>query len=171
MGNDHSSLTEKIATKKTRVDSPGIIFPPPLIYATLFVAAILLQYKIPIDYSFFKSQSAEIAGILLFVTAAFFIFRSLTQFIKTRNTVITFKPAKSLQTTGIYSVSRNPMYTGLVFVYLALTCFIGNWWNIILLPLLFIIVKKYLIKREEQYLIREFGNEYITYQQTVRRWL
>ncbi len=39
---------------------------------------------------------------------------ALRQFIKTKNTVVTIKPASSLQTNGIYSVCRNPMYTGLL---------------------------------------------------------
>ncbi len=63
------------------------------------------------------------------------------------------------------------MYVGLVLVYLGLTCLIGNWWNIILLHLLFLIIQLYVIGREEKYLARKFGNEYMDYRQRVRRWL
>jgi protein-S-isoprenylcysteine O-methyltransferase Ste14 len=63
------------------------------------------------------------------------------------------------------------MYVGLTIVYLGITCFIGNWWNIILLPLLFLIVQEYVIKREEKYLVLEFGLKYEEYRRTVRRWL
>lgn len=109
--------------------------------------------------------------MVAFVAALFFLSRSLMQFFKTKNTVVLIKPASSLQTTGIYSISRNPMYVGLAFVYLGVTCFIGNAWNIILFPVLFLILQEYVIKKEEQYLSREFGPRYEEYKGKVRRWL
>ena len=78
---------------------------------------------------------------------------------------------KAERTTGIYGITRNPMYVGLAMVYLGITCFIGNWWNIILFPLLFLIVQEYIIKREEKYLEFEFGQQYDDYKRIVRRWL
>ena len=81
------------------------------------------------------------------------------------------KPATSLQTTGIYSITRNPMYVGLLFVYIGLTFLIGNLWNFIFFPLLVIFIQEYIIKREEKYLQHEFGQEYEMYKQRVRRWL
>jgi protein-S-isoprenylcysteine O-methyltransferase Ste14 len=93
------------------------------------------------------------------------------QFIQSKNTLITIKPASLLQTTGIYGISRNPMYVGLGIIFLGMTCFIGNWWNIILLPLLLLIIQEYLIKHEEKYLASEFGQQYLEYRTKARRWL
>lgn len=150
---------------------PGVYIPPPLFYVLIFLAAVLIQQMIPIAYKIFQLPTIKIAGILFLFTAFFFLFRSLRQFFQSKNTVILIKPASELQTTGIYAISRNPMYLGLFIVYLGITCFIGNWWNIILLPLLFIIVQEYIIKREEKYLVLEFGRKYEEYRRTVRRWL
>lgn len=155
--------------KKT--DSPGINFPPPLIYAVIFLAAVFIQKKIPIDDHFFKSQMASVIGILFLLFAVYFGTRSMNQFIQTKNTIIPNKPAESLQTTGVYHSTRNPMYLALVMLYLGLSCLIGNWWNIILLPLLFLIIQEYIIKREEKYLVHKFGQEYIDYSHRVRRWI
>ncbi len=152
-------------------DHPGVYIPPPLIYAAIFAGAVLLQKNIAIDDSFFKKQLTQFMGILFFVPALYFMIRSLNQFIRTKNTVVTIKAAESLQITGIYKTTRNPMYASLVLVYLGLTCLMGNWWNIILLPLLLLVVQEYVIKREEKYLARKFGNEYMDYRQHVRRWL
>jgi protein-S-isoprenylcysteine O-methyltransferase Ste14 len=105
------------------------------------------------------------------IVALYFLVRSLRQFFLTKNTLILIKPASSLQITGIYRITRNPMYVGLAILYLGITCFIGNWWNVILFPLLFIIVQAYIIKREERYLELEFGEQYNAYKETVRRWL
>jgi protein-S-isoprenylcysteine O-methyltransferase Ste14 len=150
---------------------PGVYIPPPLLYAFIFLAAVFIQKKIPITDLVFHSQPIKITGIVLLVIALFFSARSLGQFFRTKNTLILIKRASSLQTTGIYRVSRNPMYVGLALIYLGLSCLIGNWWNIILFPLLFLIIQEYIIRREEKYLELEFGQQYAEYRKTVRRWL
>lgn len=157
---------------KSKKDHPGVYIPPPLIYVAVFLVAIFIQSKVPIDKTLFYKPATKIIGILIIIIAvSFFLFRSLKRFIQTKNTVVTVLPANSLQTTGIYSVTRNPMYIGLALVYIGIACFIGNWWNIILFPLLLLIVQEYIIKREEQYLVRRFGQDYIEYRKRVRRWL
>lgn len=150
---------------------PGVYIPPPLLYVLIFIAAIFIQKKIPIDSEIFNTTMIKIAGSVFLIIALFFLIRSLRQFFLTKNTVILIKPATSLQTSGIYAITRNPMYVGLAFVYLGITCFIGNWWNIIFFPLLILIVQEYVIKREEKYLEAEFGKQYIDYKSKVRRWL
>jgi len=150
---------------------PGVYIPPPLFYVLIFVIAVFVQKKIPIGDTVLHTVIIKTLGIILFIIALFFLFRSLRQFFLTKNTVIVFKPATSLQTTGIYAITRNPMYVGLAIVYLGATIFIGNWWNIILFPILILIVQEYIIKREESYLAIEFGHEYENYKKKVRRWL
>lgn len=152
-------------------DSPGVYIPPPLFYALLFVIAIILQKKIELSHSFFDSKSAKIAGILFLIFAVSILLTSITKFIRSKNTIILIKPAASLQTSGIYSITRNPMYLGLVFLYLGLTFLIGSWWHIILLPVLIFIIQGYIIRKEEEYLKRAFGQEYLTYKSKVRRWI
>ena len=152
-------------------DSPRVYIPPPLFYVLTFLLALFVQKKVWIDDSLFYLQITKGVGILFLVISLFFLVRSLRQFFQSKNTLILIKPASSLQTNGIYNISRNPMYVGLLFVYLGITCLIGNWWNIILFPLLFMIIQEYIIKREENYLERTFGGKYLDYKNSVRRWL
>ena len=156
---------------ETKKDSPGVYIPPPLFYVVVFLIALFLQKKIAINDFVFHSQIIKILGISLFVISLFFLVTSLRKFFLSKNTLILIKPASSLQTNGIYNISRNPMYVGLAIVYLGITCFIGNWWNIILFPILLLIVQEYIINREEKYLIRRFGQDYLDYKSKVRRWL
>jgi protein-S-isoprenylcysteine O-methyltransferase Ste14 len=156
---------------KLKPDSPGVYLPPPLIYVIVFIAAVNIQKMLQIDDSFFHTSISKGIGILLLVAALYFLASSLTKFFKTKNTVVLIKPASSLQTTGVYAISRNPMYIGLLFLYLAITFFIGNWWNLILLPLLIFIVQAYVIRKEEQYLDRAFGHDFREYKKRVRRWI
>ena len=156
---------------KNKEDSPGVYIPPPLIYVLVFLAAIFIQKKISIDDSIFHLQITKIVGVLFLIISLLFLITSLRQFFISKNTLVLIKPASSLQVNGIFSITRNPMYVGLALVYLGISCFVGNWWNIILFPLLLLIVQEYIIKREEKYLLRRFGKEYVVYKTKVRRWL
>jgi protein-S-isoprenylcysteine O-methyltransferase Ste14 len=156
---------------KPKQDSPGVYLPPPLIYVLIFVTAVFIQRTFYIEDSFFHLTLTKGIAILFLIVAFYFMTTSLIKFFKTKNTVVLIKPAASLQTNGVYGISRNPMYVGLAFVYLGITCFIGNWWNIILFPLLILIIQGFVIKSEEKYLERAFGDKYLEYKRRVRRWL
>jgi protein-S-isoprenylcysteine O-methyltransferase Ste14 len=156
---------------ENKKDSPRVYIPPPLFYVAAFLGAVFIQKLIPIDNTLFSQQWMKIVGAFFLVTALFFLSFSLFQFLQSKNTVVTILPANSLQTTGIFGLTRNPMYIGLAFIYLGLSCLIGNWWNMILFPVLLLFVQEYIIKREEKYLHRRFGPEYEAYRKRVRRWL
>ncbi len=156
---------------KTMKDNPGVYIPPPLCYVAVFFAGVLLQRRLPLDRSFLSGQGALFAGFVFSAIALPLLVISLRQFFVTKNSLITIKPAYSLQTSGVYRMTRNPMYLGLANVYLAFTFFMGSWWNIILFPVLIVIVQEYIIKREERYLTRRFGQTYVSYRDRVRRWL
>jgi len=152
-------------------DNPGIFIPPPLIYAAIFFLSILMQKIIPINNSFFDSRNATIAGIVLIVIALLFILPALIKFVQSKNTLVTIKSATSLQTKGIYSLTRNPMYMGLLILYSGIAMLEGNWWTFIFIRLIIIIVQSYVIRGEENYLQRAFGEEYNAYRKKVRRWI
>ena len=152
-------------------DNPGVYIPPPLLYVATFFTAILIQRCLPFSSVFFHTAPSKLVGSIIILTGLVFTISALRQFFQTKNTLVTIKPANSLQTTGIYSVSRNPMYINLLLLYTGMSFIIGNWWNLILLPLLILIVQEYVIKREEKYLERSFGQPYFDYKAKVRRWI
>ena len=152
-------------------DSPGVYIPPPLFYVVIFLIALFIQKIVVINDAVFHSDVTKIVGVSLFVIALLFLFTSLRMFFNSKNTLILIKPASSLQINGIYNISRNPMYVGLAIVYLGVACFIGNWWHLILFPILLLLVQEFIIDREEKYLFRRFGQEYLDYKSKVRRWI
>lgn len=155
----------------SKKNHPGIFIPPPLIYVAIFLLSTLLQRLSPIKTGWLHTIPAHIIGLFLIMLYVVLAFASIGRFVKTKNTIITVKPATSLQTTAIYSFSRNPMYLSLVLLYCGLAVFIGNWWTLILLPLLIIIIEQYVIRKEEEYLSDAFGEEYNAYCRQVRRWI
>jgi protein-S-isoprenylcysteine O-methyltransferase Ste14 len=158
-------------TLKHEKDNPGVYVPPPLVYVAFFFIAVWMQNHFPLTETFVRKEVPTIAGFIFIIIALPFLITSLRQFYLTKNTLVTIRPAASLQTRGIYRITRNPMYLALACIYLAITCFIGSWWNLILFPLLITVVQVYIIKREERYLTRRFGDSYLNYKKEVRRWL
>lgn len=152
-------------------NNPGVYIPPPLIYAAFFLLSFGIEKMVPIEKRWLHSTPVKMAGFILISICALVIFIAIRKFVISKNTLITIKPAQSLQTTGIYAFSRNPMYMGLLLLYTGLSIIIGNWWNFILLPFLLLVVQEYVIKREEKYLGLRFGQQYFEYKAKVRRWL
>jgi len=63
------------------------------------------------------------------------------------------------------------MYMSLTALYLGLTIILRSWWPLILLPVVLLIIRRYVIAREERYLAGAFPLEYPAYCARVRRWL
>ncbi len=155
----------------SKPDNPGIYIPPPIYIITVFLLALILQHVIPIKATFLLPIISKIIGWVLILVSALLGFTALYQFYRSGTTHLTFKPVTALQTTGLYSLTRNPMYLGLFLFYTGVSLLIGSWWHLALLPVLFLVFQEYIIKREEQYLERRFGQQYLDYKNKVRRWL
>ncbi|ROL60670.1 DUF1295 domain-containing protein [Bacteroidetes/Chlorobi group bacterium ChocPot_Mid] len=85
--------------------------------------------------------------------------------------------ADSLNTKGIYSVMRHPLYFGNLFMWLGVVIYVANFWLIIVVILLFWIYYERIMFAEEGYLRNKFGEEYINWSsQTpafipiIRKW-
>ncbi len=65
--------------------------------------------------------------------------------------------ADVLNTTGIYSVVRHPLYAGNFFIWLGVAMFVGSWWLSLIFILLFILFYERIIFTEEEYLKKEYG--------------
>lgn len=88
-------------------------------------------------------------------------------------TINSMKPetTSSLVCSGIYRVTRNPMYLGLLFVLVAWAVFLSATWAL-LGPLAFVLyMNRFQIAAEERALSALFGSGYASYQSRVRRWL
>ncbi|MBK5212466.1 MAG: isoprenylcysteine carboxylmethyltransferase family protein [Flavobacteriaceae bacterium] len=156
---------------KTKIDHPGVYFPPPLFYVLIFFISIFAQKQFPLPNTFWKTNIAFIAGAIFVIIGVIILLPALIKFFKTKNTLITIKPANSLQTSGIYAISRNPMYLGLLTLYTGIAFFKGNLWTFLFIPLVLLVVTKFIIVKEEQYLGRNFGTDYLEYCKKVRRWI
>ena len=68
--------------------------------------------------------------------------------------------ADSLNTEGMYSILRHPLYLGNFFIVLGFALFIQVWWFVIIFMLSFCIFYERIIFSEESFLERKFGAPY-----------
>ena len=156
---------------KNKADNPGVKIPPPLIYVLIFVVSVLIEKAVPISFASLRSTTFRYAGAVLILSGLLFMVPAVSQFIRSKNTLVPVRPANSLQTNGVYSVSRNPMYLGWLILYIGLIPIVGNWWSLIFAIIVIVAVTYLVIKPEEQYLRRRFGESYLSYTSKVRRWI
>lgn len=97
---------------------------------------------------------------------------SLGQFFKTKTTIDPRDPNKTseLVITGLYKLSRNPMYLALLLVLLAFGLYFPNAFNFLIFIFFVAYMNKFQIIPEEKALKVKFGKQYDAYLVRVRRW-
>jgi protein-S-isoprenylcysteine O-methyltransferase Ste14 len=82
----------------------------------------------------------------------------------------TGEPTNSLVARGPFKFSRNPIYLSMVCLLLSIGVWANSIWFIGIAASMVVLLNWGVISREELYLVRKFGEEYVTYKQRVRRW-
>ena len=145
--------------------------PPPLVCVAAFLLGVGLQRLVPAPLpARLETPVQAIGGVVLLlgillgpVNALMFLLRGTT-----------LNPArapKRLFTGGIYRITRNPMYIGLLLVYAGVALFHAQAWALLLISIPIVLVDRIYIPFEEQRLADTFGTAYLAYCQRVRRWM
>ena len=150
-------------------DNPGIKVPPPLIYMVPLVLGLMLDrirhvFLLPRGVARGLGWSLVGGGVVL---NAWF----LKAIRKTNVPLRTDKPVPRLITEGPFRYSRNPSYLALAMIYAGIASLRNSLWAMLLLPAVVMAMHREVIGREERYLERTFGEEYLIYKEKVRRWV
>ena len=113
------------------------------------------------------------ASVFLLVVGALFIIAGEISFYLLKTTLNPEKPEKasSLVTSGIYRITRNPMYVGLVFLLLAWAAWLISFFSVIIVVFFQLYITRFQIIPEERALSDLFPEEYRDYCKKARRWL
>ena len=97
----------------------------------------------------------------------------VVSFRRARTTVNPMKPElpSSLVASGIYGLTRNPMYLGFLLVLLGWAIFLSSVLAFIFLPAFILYMNRFQIDPEERALAALFGQEFTAYKARARRWL
>jgi protein-S-isoprenylcysteine O-methyltransferase Ste14 len=69
--------------------------------------------------------------------------------------------AEALNTTGIYSTLRHPLYLGNYFMWIGIVIYVGNIYFFLVVSLLFWLYYERIMFAEERFLERKFGQSYV----------
>ncbi|MBI2629561.1 isoprenylcysteine carboxylmethyltransferase family protein [Candidatus Pacearchaeota archaeon] len=90
---------------------------------------------------------------------------------KYKNPVPAKDTPKVLITSGLFKISRNPNYLGMIITLFGEAIFLGSLIVFIIPVLFFILINITNIPFEERVLERKFGRKYLNYKRRVRRWI
>ncbi|HEX6974718.1 MAG TPA: isoprenylcysteine carboxylmethyltransferase family protein [Vicinamibacterales bacterium] len=151
-------------------DNPGVKVPPPLFYVSGFLAGAALE-KWAARLAIGPRQPLAAIGWCLALAALAFAAWAMITFWRARTAIIPHRPASRLVRHGPYRFTRNPMYVALTTLYVGLALLFNIAWPLLFLPIVLLAMTLFVIRREERYLLRTFGEDYARFMREVRRWV
>jgi protein-S-isoprenylcysteine O-methyltransferase Ste14 len=150
-------------------DKPGIRVPPPPIYLLALLLGLLLDRRMHVP--FLPRGVARLLGWPLVgggMTLAAWFARTMRG---ADTTMHINRPVSRVVQDGPFRFSRNPGYLSLTMLYAGIAVLRNALWAVVLLPLVVYVIQREVIEREERYLERTFGEEYLAYKARVHRWV
>ena len=150
----------------------GVRFPPPLIQLLHILLGVLAERLVPLNllpeaahaYARGAGVVVVLGGLSLFATA-------LRQFRRADIDVRPWMPTSGIMDTGLYGWTRNPIYLAFATIHLGAAFLVPSAWVVLTLIPATLVIRFYVIAREERYLEATFGEAYVRYKSRVRRWL
>ena len=81
-----------------------------------------------------------------------------------------FDEATTLVTNGFYRYTRNPMYIGMILMLAGVAFLMGSIGAVLPVLVFILIIHNNFVLGEERFLEAGFGQQYLDYKSTVRRW-
>ena len=145
--------------------------PPPLILVLIALGMWGLSRVMPVVAV--TGNVHRWAAVLLVLLGAAFSVAGVLAFRRAQTTVNPLRPETSavLVTGGVYRLTRNPMYAGMLLVLVGWAIWLHSGWALVG-PLAFgLYITRFQIAPEERALQRIFGQQFASYCLRVRRWL
>lgn len=161
-------MSEGSGDRAGNPDSAGVKVPPPFIFLGGLAVGVgleaLLGSSVPVVPQWVGGGIALLAGIALQATF-------IAAFNRRGTAVEPWKPTTAIVTTGPYRFTRNPAYLGMALISVGIALLVDSLWALAPLPIVLLLIDRTVIAREERYLERKFGDEYVGYRRGVRRWV
>jgi protein-S-isoprenylcysteine O-methyltransferase Ste14 len=142
---------------------------PPTFFNSAILIIVLLHFIFPItNFNYFPWNLFGIipvlAGVVLNLLAD-------SSFKKNATTVKPFEKSATLITHGVFRISRNPMYLGMVLMLVGICIFLGSVSPYLVILIFAVIIHYRFIPVEEMMLEKNFSSEWVEYKKSVRRWI
>jgi protein-S-isoprenylcysteine O-methyltransferase Ste14 len=142
--------------------------PPTYFFGAILVAA-LVHFLLPLHQ--ILSFPWRLLGLIP-MTIGFVLNLLADKALKNyQTTVKPFERSSALVTDGIFGITRNPMYLGMVLILFGVALLLGSVSPLVIVMLLAVLLDRIFIAPEEQKLERAFGDRFNVYGRKVRRWV
>jgi protein-S-isoprenylcysteine O-methyltransferase Ste14 len=145
-----------------------VIAPPPVIYLGFLGLGFALESLLP--GAELPRWTQWLGAVVIVVGVALMISFELA-FQRVGTDANPYRPSSALATDGPYRFSRNPGYLGMAITYIGITLAAEAPWTLVMLLPATLVIQYGVIAREERYLERLFGEEYLSFKQATRRWI
>jgi protein-S-isoprenylcysteine O-methyltransferase Ste14 len=139
------------------------------VYLISVVSGAVIQLATPLPL--LPGTLARRVGPPLVVVAIALLWYSVATFRAAGTPVPARKPTTVIVRTGPYRFSRNPIYLAFSLLQLGIAIWVNSVWLLATLVGAVALIHYVVMPREEQYLERKFGAQYLDYKTSVRRWL
>jgi protein-S-isoprenylcysteine O-methyltransferase Ste14 len=145
---------------------------PPLAAGALLAALMWLVSRLVPGFNF-VFPGREFLALILAIAGAMIILLGVASFRRAKTTINPMKPelSSSLVISGIYKLSRNPMYLGFLLVLAGWAVFLSNALAFVFVAAFIFYMNRFQIEPEEKALAAKFNQEFGDYKSRVRRWL
>ncbi|MDI3314092.1 MAG: isoprenylcysteine carboxylmethyltransferase family protein [Mycobacterium sp.] len=153
-----------------KIDKTDFLLPPFMLFYFYTIFAAAFDWPLVSTQKFIESDLVAWIGVALCFGGLLVVLISLVSFGKSFRVGIDVDNPDELVTTGIFAVSRNPIYVGFVLVLIGQFLVFPNW-----IPLVYLVAASWLIHRqvlrEEEFMRRHYGQQYAEYCKRVRRYV
>ncbi len=149
-------------------DAAGTVVPPPILCVGAVILGVILNFFFAI--TFLPGVLAWTIGPLFVVVGILIIVSAFRALIRSETPLDPSLPTTSVVKDGVYRHTRNPIYLSFTLICLGIAFTFNLVWALVLLVAVLIAIDRGQIRREEKYLERKFGEEYLRYKETARRW-
>ncbi|MCX7685505.1 MAG: isoprenylcysteine carboxylmethyltransferase family protein [Acetobacteraceae bacterium] len=146
---------------------PGVKVPPPVWFLLCVGAAWGLHRLLPVAIA---PPLVEF-GLAVALVGLGLIVAALVVMLAARTDPRPDRPDRALVTHGPFRVSRNPIYLGFLIVAAGIALMSGSAWAWLAVAVLFGLLDRLVVAKEEAYLLARFGKDYADYAARVRRWM
>jgi len=150
------------------VANPGAVRPP-FVYLAAILGGLALDLLRPLRW--LPAGTGGWIGVPLVIVSLALFFASTRRFKAAGTPVPGDRPATAIVHSGPYRFSRNPIYLAFSALVLGIACWRNSVWLLATLAAAVGLMSFVVVPREERYLERRFGGEYLEYKARVRRWL
>lgn len=143
-----------------------------VVFGIPLLAAIALQLALPLSLPLgFLTPLIIPGGAAFIIVGAILVILARREFAQHQQPTDPGRSTSRLITTGVFSISRNPLYLGGSFIVVGIALAFNLPWVLVLLLPALIGCHYILVAPEERYLTAKFGEEYRTYAASVHRWI